>query len=165
MLRNRFARVALLAGLAALAAGCDNSFVASGTMVQGAECLLFEADGGKQYVLDKLDGLEPGDQVTVIGRLDPNCATVCSAGNGCITATLVLSDSQEIDNCGKLIAGAECPLFQADGALGTYVLDQYGGFTVGARVRVSGQIRTDCISTCMQGNGCIHVTQISACTE
>jgi len=165
MIRNRFARVALLAGLAAVAAGCDNSFVASGTMVQGAECLLFETDAGQQYVLDKLDGLEAGDQVTVIGRLDPNCSTACNAGSGCVTAALVLSDRQQIDGCGRLIAGAECPLFQADGALGTYVLDQYGGFTVGARVRVSGQILADCISTCMQGNGCIHVTQISACLE
>ncbi len=165
MIQNRLVRFAWLAGLAALMAGCDNNFVASGTMVQGVECLLFEADGGKQYVLDKIDGLVPGDQVTVIGQLDPNCATVCSTGNGCITATLVLADNDQIDTCGKLIAGAECPLFQADGSLGTYVLDQYGGFGVGARVRVNGQILTDCATTCMQGDGCVHVTQISACLE
>lgn len=148
-----------------VAAGCDNAFVASGTMIQGGECLLFEADGGKQYVLDNTDGLEAGDEVTVIGQLDPGCATTCNAGGGCINAAIVVPNGDDVDSCGRIVAGAECPLFQADGSFGTYVLDQYAGFGVGARVRVTGKIESNCITTCMQGDGCIHVTQISACLE
>lgn len=165
MMRNKLVQIGLLAMLAAVAAGCDNTFVASGAMVQGAECLLFEADGGQQYVLDKTDGLKAGDEVTVFGRLDANCATSCNAGSGCINNAIVIPNDDQVDTCGKLVAGAECPLFQADGSLGTYVLDQYGGFGVGARVRVSGRIDTECLTTCMQGDGCIRVTQISACPE
>lgn len=163
MTPHKLARIALVAGIALAAAGCDNAFVASGTMVQGGECLLFEADGGKQYVLDTTDGLEPGDKVSVIGRLDPSCATTCIADGGCINNAIVVPNDDEVDTCGKLIAGAECPLFQADGSLRTYVLDQYGGFGIGARVRVTGRIDSQCLTTCMQGNGCIRVQGISAC--
>jgi hypothetical protein len=68
------------------------------------------------------------------------------------------------DGCGGLIAGAEtgCVLFQADGG-GVYVLGNYGGFTVGARVRVTGFLNPICNTTCIQGDGCIDINTIGVC--
>lgn len=66
------------------------------------------------------------------------------------------------DGCGLLVRGVECVLFQAD-AGGSYVLDNLGSFQVGNDVRVRGVLNRDCATVCMQGDGCIEHTVISAC--
>lgn len=68
------------------------------------------------------------------------------------------------DDCGILIQGVECVLFQADNG-GLYVLDNLGGFGVGDRVRVRGVLDPDCITFCMQGDGCIRYNTISVCMD
>ncbi|MGD8787741.1 MAG: DUF5818 domain-containing protein, partial [Phycisphaerales bacterium] len=68
------------------------------------------------------------------------------------------------DSCGTLIQGVECILFQADTG-GLYLLDNLGSFEAGDRVRVCGVLNPDCISICMQGNGCIENNTISECDE
>jgi len=73
------------------------------------------------------------------------------------------------DGCGLLVQGVECVLFQADppaeraSAGGLYVLDNLGSFQVGDYVRVRGVLNPDCVTICMQGDGCIKHTVISAC--
>jgi len=67
------------------------------------------------------------------------------------------------DGCGVLIAGNEtgCVLFRAD-AGEEYFLDDYGIFTVGDRVRVTGFLNPNCITTCQQGP-CIENNTIDVC--
>jgi predicted outer membrane repeat protein len=67
------------------------------------------------------------------------------------------------NQCGVLVQGVECVLFQAD-TDGLYVLDNIGDFQVGDRVRVRGIVSL-CMSICMQGDGCIKYTIISLCDE
>ena len=71
--------------------GCEAIvvFFGTGTLVQGAECVLFEADVGGLYVLDNLGDFEVGDRVYVMGGLDPNCVSICMEGDGCIRDNII----------------------------------------------------------------------------
>jgi len=64
------------------------------------------------------------------------------------------ASADPFDDLGTLVAGVECTLFQADSG-GLYVLDNTTGFNVGDRVRVTGDLSSDCVSACQQGDGCI----------
>ena len=66
------------------------------------------------------------------------------------------------DACGTLVEGVECLLFHSDNS-GTYLLDNYDGFGVGARVHVTGRVDSSCVSICMEGNGCIWDNTIAEC--
>lgn len=55
-----------------------------GVLVQGVECVLFQAQSGGLYVLNNLGDFQIGDHVRVRGVLDPYCATFCMQGDGCI---------------------------------------------------------------------------------
>jgi hypothetical protein len=68
------------------------------------------------------------------------------------------------DDCGILVQGVECVLFQADSG-GLYVLDNFGEFCVGNRVRVRGVLDPYCMTFCMQGDGCIRYNTISICMD
>lgn len=59
-------------------------FDGCGVLVQGVECVLFQARDGGLYVLDNLGGFQVGDYVRVRGVLDPYCVTFCMQGKGCI---------------------------------------------------------------------------------
>ncbi|MCP4593912.1 MAG: hypothetical protein GY842_24520 [bacterium] len=72
------------------------------------------------------------------------------------------SGAPSIDECGLLIQGVECVLFQAD-SIGVYILDNYGGYGVGDYVRVSGALDPHCLHWCMQGDGCIISNTIGPC--
>ncbi len=63
---------------------CQTPFSGCGTLTQGAECVLFQADSGGTFVLDTTSGLTAGTRVFVEGTLDATCATICLAGDGCI---------------------------------------------------------------------------------
>ncbi len=65
--------------------------------------------------------------------------------------------------CGTLVPGVTCPLFfQADSG-GLYLLDDYGAYTLGDVVQVTGLVDPNCINYCMQGDGCITVLAITSC--
>ncbi len=66
------------------------------------------------------------------------------------------------DSCGEVIQGVTCTLIFRDDNNTTWLLDDYGSFTVGDRVRVVGDADPGCGTFCMQG-GCITVASISAC--
>jgi len=55
-----------------------------GVLVQGVECVLFQADTGGLYVLDNTGNFNVGDHVRVRGLMNPYCVTICMQGNGCI---------------------------------------------------------------------------------
>lgn len=66
---------------------------ACGTLVQGAECVLFEGDGGR-FVLSDYGRFKVGDAVRVVGTVNPNCVTICGEGDGCIQDALVYAPEQ-----------------------------------------------------------------------
>lgn len=88
-----------------VAALLDNTiapcFEGCGTLVNGVECVLFQADSGGLYILSNLAGFQVGDHVFVRGGLNPNCASFCMQGNGCI-------DDNTIEPCGGDPVGACC---------------------------------------------------------
>jgi hypothetical protein len=55
-----------------------------GTIVHGAECPLFAADGGGLFVLSTTGGFRVGDRIWVTGGLERSCVSFCMQGNGCI---------------------------------------------------------------------------------
>src|SRR5262245_24113776 len=131
----------LIGGMAALvllvavrSGRADEPFDSCGTLVQGAECVLFDADGGGEFTVASVDQFKPGDRVRVVGRLERNCATACLQGDGCITNNSISDCSGQFAACGTLVNGAECVLFESDSGL-RYVLDNLGGSEVGDRVR------------------------------
>jgi hypothetical protein len=46
--------------------------------------VLFRPDSGGLYVLANLGSFGPGARVRVSGTVNPNCATICQQGEGCI---------------------------------------------------------------------------------
>lgn len=64
-------------------------FDGCGTLVRGVECVLFQADGGGLYVLDKLGNFQVGDRVWVRGQLEVPCVTCCMEGDGCIHHNII----------------------------------------------------------------------------
>ena len=62
-----------------------------GVLVQGVECVLFQANEGGLYVLDNLGDFQVGDRVRVCGTLNPYCVTMCMQGNGCIEQNTISS--------------------------------------------------------------------------
>lgn len=88
---------------------------------------------------------------------------LCLAAAG-MCGLVLAARADSVDLCGELTAGVECTLFKTgDGRL--YVLDDAGKFVVGDRVRVIGERDDDCVSICMQGNGCITVASITYCDD
>jgi hypothetical protein len=86
----------LLAGLCLIACtGCVTIFFGTGTLSQGVECVLFEADVGGVYILDNLGAFTVGDRVYVMGNLDPNCISICMEGNGCIRNNTIEAAEEE----------------------------------------------------------------------
>ncbi len=85
--------------------------------------------------------------------------------SGLLAVGTPLSAAAQVTLCGRLVAGVECVLFQADrrlpffGAL--FLLSDSGGFRVGDAICVTG-IPHPCGSICQQGNGCFDVATIEA---
>jgi hypothetical protein len=111
--------------------------------------------------------IEPWTRTESVGPLSPGKYSVYTRliGDPAVPETyaliteFVIADEQ-FQDWGSLINGVECVLFQADSG-GIYVLDNYGGFNVGDRVRVIGTLEPSCTTICMQGDGCILNNTIS----
>ena len=73
-----------------------------------------------------------------------------------------LNLSNRFFDCGRLIQGIECVLFQSDN-FGTYLLQNRGTFQVGDRVLVLGQLLPTCLTPCLQNAGCIRSNFIGQC--
>ncbi len=76
-------------------------FEGCGVLIQGVECILFQADSGGLYILTNLGGFSVGDRVKVRGCLNPVCVSFCQQGNGCIEDNL-------IEACDPAPTGACC---------------------------------------------------------
>lgn len=85
---ERIAITLLVAAAAGAACGQTDetgqrAFDECGTLVRGAECVLFEGAGGKYYV-PELGDFQVGDAVRAVGTLDPSCVTICRDADGCL---------------------------------------------------------------------------------
>lgn len=69
-------------------AGALTPFDACGVLAQGYGCVLFEGGGGS-YVLAEAGGFRFGDEVRVVGTLDPACITICEDADGCIRGAAI----------------------------------------------------------------------------
>ncbi len=67
------------------------------------------------------------------------------------------------DDCGTLVPGVTCPVMFNDVQGRLWVIDTSGGFMLGDVVRIIGIADPQCFSFCLQGDGCITVSQISFC--
>lgn len=85
-----------------------------GTVVEGVECTLFDADNAGLYIVAGLSGFGEGARVLVEGDLDPNCISFCQQGNGCIFNATVTSLSPVIYCTGKLNSSGCLPALVAD---------------------------------------------------
>lgn len=74
----------------------------------------------------------------------------------------VAAAQDSIDECGRLVAGAECVLFETDDGR-RFIPSDRGAFEVGDRVRIAGAIDPGCVSTCQEGDGCLSVTRVTHC--
>jgi hypothetical protein len=127
-----------------------------GTLVTGVECVLFEAESGGLYVLGNYGDFSAGDTVRVVGDLSTDCVSACLQGDGCILNNDILDGSDYLAVCGTLISRGGCAILQDDADGSEYVLDQYGGFSVGQRVHVVGEYRAACGGECAVGIACIR---------
>ena len=84
------------------------------------------------------------------------CLTALLFGGGQCPLFLI-----EFTGTGVLVQGTECVLYRDDDA-GVYILDNYGDFEIGDRVRVHGWIDQACVSICQEGNGCLKYNTIEA---
>jgi hypothetical protein len=84
-----------------------------------------------------------------------------SAGFG-LDALEVPAGDPAVSLCGVLVQGVECVLFRADDGR-RFVLATTGPFRLGDRVRVEGEVRADCATFCMEGDGCLDNPTIEAC--
>ena len=143
-------------------APCEPSgdvFTGCGTLGPGPQgCVLFHADSGETFALQNV-GPVLAPRVFVRGEIEPNsflCFPIIMPG--LLNNTISLC----FDDCGVLVQGVECVLFQSDGG-GLYVLQNTGGFSVGDRVRVTGGLNPICATICQQGDGCIEDNTIELC--
>ena len=120
-------------------------------------CVLFVRDNGQLVALENAFGPDLGARVYVSGVFREQtifCFPFVGPG---IEDNIV---GECFSECGALVQGAECVLFET--LTGEqYVLDHLGSFEVGDRVRVQGIPDRFCVTTCLQGNGCVHNNTIS----
>ncbi len=87
----------------------------------------------------------------------------------------ILMAQMPIDDCGVFVEGVEagCILFDTD-HYGEYLFmvfpdpfnpDPMGPYEIGDRARIQGIITFDCVSYCMQGDGCIFTATFCDCDE
>lgn len=144
-------------GLDALSVNVERHFTGCGFLIEGVECVLFEADGGGRYALADRGGFQAGDRVRVEGLLVSSCLTFCGQGDGCIFGRAV--ERCDFQGCGTLAAGpGDCVVFEADSGR-RFLLDDYGGFRVGDRVEVAGPVVTGCNSACV--TPCVQIARNS----
>lgn len=83
---------------------------------------------------------------------------------GTMLLALPAAAQPNFDQCGEIVAGAECALFRADGG-GRYVVADLGNFEVGDRVQVLGELNENCATTCQEGDGCVTAVRVTYCDE
>jgi hypothetical protein len=145
-------------------AGCRNSpcplppacsTAVHGCIVEGVECPVFRADGGRVFELVRGDVDPPpvGWCGTVAGTECPECGSTCQQG---LILKLCAAEpdspfcSTEVHGC--VVEGVECPVFEADGGrVFELVRGDVDPPPLGWCGTVAGTECLDCASFCQQG--------------
>lgn len=72
--------------------------------------------------------------------------------------------AQQIDTCGTLVSSITCLLFEVDSGTRYILVPRPSGLQAGDRVHVVGDLDPQCVSFCLQGNGCVHNPAVTPCT-
>lgn len=146
---------------------CENQFDGCGRLVQGIECVLFEADEGGLYLLDNLGGFSVGDKVNVKGVIDSCWVSFCATPDGCIINAEVRFCEPDFDECGVLVQTPDCVMLQTE-TNGNVALvdDQFvpitdlGPYGIGDTVRILGANVAITINICGEDGGIVVVYNI-----
>jgi len=147
---------------------CDGKVVtAYGHLTRELEgCLLLKTTTGKYYLLENYGRFAEGDSVWVRGYLDTSCVSVCQVP--CLRDNAI--EAAMIAVCGTIRAFGRCMLFNPEGMWQLYVLDNYGDFGPGDRVKVTGIVSDFCAMPpeCegpipISYAGCIEANEIAPC--
>lgn len=163
-----------LAALVAPAALDNIPYSGCGTLWPGAECPTFIGDDGAMFSLPGGGGFSLGDRVFVVGEICSECPSICQQGSvfeiSRIEACFFHPPSPFVfSECGTLVftvGPTPCVLFESDSG-GLYLIENFGGFAPGDRVRVSTEnITTPCVSFCTARlAGCIDDNLIQPCFD
>jgi hypothetical protein len=141
---------------------CATQFTACGTLIQRGACVDFLADRGGTFSLETTGGFAVGDRVSVSGVLDSSCVPPCQPADGCIAPDTIQVCGGLFSECGTLVQGSGCIVFQADTGA-TYDLNDTGQFVVGDRVLVTGTLGGSCLDPCSGTGQCIADNTIALC--
>ncbi|MBD3382391.1 MAG: T9SS type A sorting domain-containing protein [candidate division Zixibacteria bacterium] len=144
-------------------------FYACGVLYQGVDCLLFAPMGahGLKFELENYGDFVAGDSVCVDGLMQFNCDSPCSEAVGCIVDNEIeaydgIPDGIPFEGVGILVEDSTCLYFSPMGPNHQFVLDNYGGFASGDTVFVTGTLIYDCVTSCVNADGCIVDNTIEA---
>ncbi len=105
-----------------ITSGEEEAFDQCGVLVSGSGCVLLDT-GGARYVVVNVGDFQFGDEVRVVGTLDPNCITICDEAEGCIRGAEVYNPA--IYPCGSAI-----PSFPEDLLSGACLASSIGLFVL-----------------------------------
>ena len=154
--------------------GSSGTYEACGVLTGTPSCTIFTLLGDDYFgmVLDNYGDYSIGDTVYVSGQYVPYCSSACTDSIGCLidntigSCNSIPSDTIYYEGCGVLWEDFGCLLFfTIEPSIPPAVLDNYGSFSSGDTVFVSG-IVYDCGMVCdTPGIDCIAVDSIYACNS
>ena len=73
--------------------------------------------------------------------------------------------AQSFSGCGILVLGVEggCVIFVSDSQVDYLVFGDTSPFGIGDRLHITGDLDPFCVTTCMQGSGCLWVGSVAPC--
>jgi len=134
----RARRFSLLLGLLALAGPMSARAVAQilppipfsgcGTLVPGANCLVFEADSGGTYQLEDYGTFQANDRVLVSGTIELLCLSPCELGAGCLFQNTIsaCATPAPVSFCFGDGSGTACPCGNVSPTPGTGCTNSVG---------------------------------------
>jgi len=145
---------------------------ACGILIQGANCVVFSPIAGMTYdstlyiKLDNYGAFVPNDTVCVYGILLAATPPDCPEANSRLLSNTIEEWSQAntpYSGCGVLVYEFGCLLFMPTDLYETYYyLENYGGFTEGDSVCISGTLVYECDTACVGTDGCVIGNSIYA---
>jgi len=147
-----------------------NFFEACGSLIQGENCVLFTPSGfsGLYLHLENYDDYPVGQDVCISGNLEIGPDSLCPDAAGYVhdnTINIRTSMVVPFEACGILVQGNGCILFSPGGdSLMFLELENYGLFTIGDTVCVSGLLDITCVPNCPEAIGCVADNEIESGT-
>jgi hypothetical protein len=121
-------------------------------------CVLFQSGSGDLLPIENTDGFVPPAEVYVSGRpVEQSFFCFPFIVPGVVDNVIGPCFAE----CGTLVQGVECVLFETDGG-DRYLVSNRGLFEVGDRVRVEGILDPSCATVCQETDGCVNSNVIAS---